>query len=116
MADIYITGKVISKFSLSRTGKGTSVAKGLIEYESVRKVGRDQWRPERHELPITGYSWLAEGLAQLEPGTAITLGLRLNGTRYEQPGQETKHGVQLVCESVAFPPAYRPAPIRELTP
>jgi hypothetical protein len=67
-------------------------------------VGRDRWQPEIHILPIIAYSWLAEGLAELPLGTSITVGCRLNGTKYEPPeGGEVRHGVQLIVDAVSFP-------------
>jgi single-stranded DNA-binding protein len=109
MSEIYLQGRTVDKFSLSQTAKGTAVARGLLEVETIRKVGRDQWRAEIHVLPIIAYGWLAEGLAELPPGTSITLGCRLNGTKYEPPGGgEAKHGIQLIADAVSFPPPYRP--------
>jgi single-stranded DNA-binding protein len=117
MSDIYLQGRTVGKFSLSQTSKGTTVARGLLEVETIRKVGRDRWQPEIHILPIIAYSWLAEGLAELPLGTSITVGCRLNGTKYEPPeGGEVRHGVQLIVDAVSFPPAYQPTSVRALAP
>jgi hypothetical protein len=80
------------------------MARGLLEVETKRKVGRDRWQPEMHTLPIIAYSWLAEGLVELPPGTSITVGCRLNGTKYEPPdGGEVRHGIQLIVDTVSVP-------------
>ena len=61
MSEIYLQGRTVGKFSLSRTSKGTTVARRLLEVETIRKIGRDRWQPEIHTLPIIAYSWLAKG-------------------------------------------------------
>jgi single-stranded DNA-binding protein len=115
MSEIYLQGHTVGKFSLSQTSKGTTVARGLLEVETIRKVGRDRWQPEIYTLPNIAYSRLAEGVAELPPGTSITVTCRLNETKYESPdGGEVRHGIQLIVDTVSFPPAYRPTPVREL--
>jgi single-stranded DNA-binding protein len=117
MSEIYLQGHTVGKFSLSQTSKGTTVARGLLEVETIRKAGRDRWQPEMHTLPIIAYSRLAESFVELPPGTSNTVGCRLNGTKYQPPdGGEVRHGIQLIVDTVSFPPAYRPTPVRELAP
>jgi hypothetical protein len=109
MSEMYLQGRTLGKFLLTQTAKGTSMARGLIETELVRKVGPDEYRAESHSLPIVAFSWLADLLKDVAPGTALTLGVRLNGTRFESPDGNVKHGVQLVVEHVSFAPARKEA-------
>jgi single-stranded DNA-binding protein len=104
MAEVYLNGKIVGSISVSTTAKGTAMARGLIESELVRKIGRDEYRAETHQLPFVVFSWIADALRDLRPGTTVTLGCRLNGTRYEAPDGSVKHGCQLVVDQIAFPP------------
>ena len=116
MAELYLQGRVLGKFQITPTAKGGQVAKGLLEVEYIRKSGRDHYGPETHVLPITSFGWQATQLAELPDGTLVTLGCRLNGNRYDPPGGgEPKHYLQLIVETVALVPTFRPAhPLREL--
>jgi single-stranded DNA-binding protein len=112
---ICISGRLVGNPKISETAKGKPMVRVLVEIEEMRPVGRGEYRLELHSIPVVSYGWCAQELATLRPGAAVVLLCHLNGTKYEQPGQETKHGLQLVVNSVSYPAAFR-APVKELTP
>jgi single-stranded DNA-binding protein len=112
---IILSGKLIGQPKVSETAKGKPITKVLVEVEQMRSVGRGEYRLELHSLPVVGYGWLAEELKTLRPGAAVVLICHLNGTKYEQAGQETKHGLQLIADAISYPAPFR-QPVKELTP
>jgi hypothetical protein len=114
VSEIFIRGRLLGKTSISTTAKGGSMGRSLVECEFIRKI-RDRYVAECHVLPVVSFGFQAEQLAGLPSGTMVSLGCRLNGTVYTPPtGGETRHGLQLITESIALEQVYRPAPVREL--
>jgi single-stranded DNA-binding protein len=102
---IVIAGKLVADPVFSETAKGKSMARLLLETELVREVGRGEFRPETHLLPVVLFSWVADQARALRNGSAITVACRLNGTQYTPTSGEVKHGIQLIAEALLFPPA-----------
>lgn len=101
---------------MSETAKGKPMLRALIECEQWRPSGRSEMKMEIHTFQVLAFSWCAETLRDLRPGTVLTVVAHLSGTRFEQPGQETKFGCQIVCDEILFPAPYKPASVKELTP
>ena len=104
-AMIYLSGRLVGDPVFSETSKGKPMCRLLIEVELVREVGRGEFRPETYPLPIIMFSWVADQARDLRRGDSVMVAARLNGTKFEKPGEEPKHGVQLIGEGLFFPPA-----------
>jgi single-stranded DNA-binding protein len=110
---IYVRGKLIGNPKISETKKGRPMVKVLVEIEQLRPVGRGEFKMELHQIPILAFSRCAEELRALPPGAEVVVDCHLSGTRYEEPGGEVRHGIQLVADAVSYPKPYR-APVPEL--
>ena len=102
---IVIAGRLASDPVLSSSSKGKPIAKILIEAESVRQVKRDEFQNETHLIPVTVYSWLVDDVKNLRQGARLTVCCHVNGTTFTPEDGVTRHGLQLIADSVTFPPA-----------
>jgi single-stranded DNA-binding protein len=102
---IAIAGRLASDPVLSSSSKGKPVARILIEAESVRQVKRDEFKNQVHLIPITIYSWLVDDVKDLRQGTRLTVCCHVNGTTFTPEDGATRYGLQLIADSVTFPPA-----------
>jgi single-stranded DNA-binding protein len=106
---IFLSGRLASDPVFSETAKGKPMAKVLLEVELVREVGRGEFRPETHILPVTIYSWLCDQARALKNGSSVTITAHLNGTQYTPPSGEVKHGIQLIADALLFTSSPQPA-------
>jgi single-stranded DNA-binding protein len=113
-SQVFLSGKLVST-KMSETSRGRPMLTALIECETWRPRSRSEMVMEIGQIPVLAFNFHAETLQKLRSGTPISIVGHLVGTKFEEPGRETKHGLKLVVDEVTFPPAFRPAqPVREL--
>jgi single-stranded DNA-binding protein len=99
---IYLTGKLVGDPFLGETQRGKPMCRLLLEIDLAREIGRGELQIETHRLPVVMYSRVANEARDLRRGDSVTVVARLNGTKFEKPGEETKHGLQLIGETLLF--------------
>jgi Single-strand binding protein family len=112
-SQVFLSGKLLTT-KMSETAKGKPMLRALIECEQMRPSGRGEYKLEIHTFPVLAFSWVADQLRDLRPGSQLTVVAHLSGTKFEQPGQETRHGCQIVADAISVPIPSRPAPFKQL--
>jgi hypothetical protein len=88
-----------------RTRNGKPWVRILVEEE--REPESAQRTPNL--LPIAFFGRIAERAQELQAGDELTVGCRLQGTKYTTDSGETRHGCQLVGEQIFVAAAVKEA-------
>lgn len=99
IGQIFLTGRLSAEPEISLSKKGKPIARILLDVDQVRPTPAGP-QSEQITLPVILFSRQAEAIQAFRKGDPLWIAAHLNGTRFEAPDGTTRHGTQLVADSV----------------